>query len=273
MLFKGMYLFNSCHQNTWFSTDLWGLEFILNPTTEHCMQQALSVHAEGRRKEKHSNPESTVLLGSLTSHMPTEQKWKRSTLWFFTCIWVLGWAPLPRACTPGRCSYTAVTRRLAGRMNSPFSAPSRQCEQAALGSPRGQHRRSWRKQERFLTGWHCTPHLCRCCSSLHHPYTACCQGTRSNTQGKPTALHQKGMERRVQGFVDALRSEDTVPRAHLGKWTLLLSNWAGGAASAAVPIAHPASVTGVREVNSQHANHLEHPAELFVTLPFTSLSK
>lgn len=43
-----------------------------------------------------------------------------------------------------------------------------------------------------------------------------------------------------------------------------------GGLGAAVPTAHSVSVTGVREFNSQHANHLEQSTELFVSLPFIS---
>lgn len=44
----------------------------------------------------------------------------------------------------------------------------------------------------------------------------------------------------------------------------------GGGLSAAVPTAHSVSVTGVREFNSQHANHSEQSTELFVSSPFIS---
>jgi len=46
-------------------------------------------------------------------------------------------------------------------------------------------------------------------------------------------------------------------------------NGKGGGLGAAVPVAHSASLTRVREFNSQHTNHLEQPAKVFVSLPFT----
>lgn len=79
---------------------------------------------------------TTPLLPTHPHEMKDEHFFK------FTCILVLELAQLPRDCTPGRCSYTAETQRPVGRMNSPFSVQSRQCAQAALGSPLGQHRRS-----------------------------------------------------------------------------------------------------------------------------------
>lgn len=123
-----------------------------------------------------------------------EMKVKGEHIFFFsfTCTLVLEQAQLPRDCTPGRCSYTAETQRPVGRMNSPFSVQSRQCAQAALGSPLGQHRRSWRKQEHSPPRWHCTPHLCTCYSSLHHSCTACCQG-QEHTHSKLTNLNTSGV--------------------------------------------------------------------------------
>lgn len=41
-------------------------------------------------------------------------------------------------------------------------------------------------------------------------------------------------------------------------------------AGCSCPHCHSVSVTGVREFNSQHANHLEQSTELFVSLPFIS---
>lgn len=62
--------------------------------------------------------------------------------------------------------------------------------------------------------------------------------------------------------------------AKLGKQTPCVCGMAksgqGGGLGAAVPTAHSVSVTGVREFNSQHANHLEQSTELFVSLPFIS---
>lgn len=65
-----------------------------------------------------------------------------------------------------------------------------------------------------------------------------------------------------------------VQKAKLGKqaprvWGMAKSGQGGGL-GAAVPTAHSVSVTGVREFNSQQANHLEQSTELFVSLPFVS---
>lgn len=70
------------------------------------------------------------------------------------------------------------------------------------------------------------------------------------------------------------RPWDAVSLVKLGKQTPCvwwMAKWGqGGWLGAAVPTAHSVSVTGVREFNSQHANHLEQSTELFVSSPFIS---
>lgn len=153
--------FQHCSPSTWYNIEVW---------TSNSGPYPSNVHSESwislcvQRREPRKNPcnprgpsfaQLHLLLQAWTvpHHSPAAytSPWNESEIWAcfssFTCTPVLELAQLPRDCTLGRCSYTAETQQPVGRMNSPFSVQSRQCAQAALGSPLGQHTRSWRKQE------------------------------------------------------------------------------------------------------------------------------
>lgn len=152
--------FPHCLTKFWSNIEVWTSNS--DHTLAMCTMRAESVCVQRREQRENlcnlRGPSFThlhLLLQAWTvpHHSPATytSPWNGSEIWAcfssFTCTLVLELAQLPRDCTLGRCSYTAETQQPVGRMNSPFSVQSRQCAQAALGSPLGQHTRSWRKQE------------------------------------------------------------------------------------------------------------------------------